>query len=692
MKAAALASAFAIAMAMTGCVSIEDQLNSPDPSTRLIGEHRLLTQARQSGKKEEVLNAVKRVQTKSLLLEIAKNANQERTAEGQQALSKLTDEKDFTTLACSAEAPSIRRMALEKVSQQESFLAICTHSRDSRIRKSAMDKLSPESLVRLPYSSALFPYWRKIKDQKTLAKIYRDGCGRFSQDDLKDIASKIEDEVILGEMVVPLSGPQVAMEQRNRETEVLKLSDTINELRNKAKEKSRDADRAKKKWSSREEKKARQDAADLLAQTTKLQNQLNLLKNSPVTGLYVTNDTARTALYCRIKSAEVFGKIVSAIGKDDRPLLKTREQLVPVLERMPENEALKLTLDKLHYYGTDSWNKGDFWPLELAADLAMIAKDSKTRVRLADAAIGKIEAIKDECRSALNFRLTWKNREEAAASKYAADFPLSEDERAEIVAMGGLAGRRVAEFINEETARKVLASGKMLDKKIEETLVAKIPGAKIDVAFYESVTSESVKVALFEKMPESVKESISAKASIATAFPSQESATSGKPSMKISVGDVNIANINMDDVVAAIRTWQKERWNSNKIGKIRKSKGRVEVDDLKLSAHHKDIQPFLDIMVADYVIYVNILDSFVDAQSPQDAVAMLLKSLSLKDMVKMTKDLAAAIDSAKSLKDNAGWKDVVPIGKDMLAITAISASMTNASGILKGIYDQIMSK
>lgn len=686
MKTAALASALAIVMAMTGCVTIEDQLNSPDPSTRLIGEHRLLTQARQSGKEEEVLNAVKRIQTKPLLLEIAKNANQKRIAGGREAFSKLTDEKDFATLACSAEAPSIRCMALEKVSQQESLFAICTQSRDSRIRKSAMDKLSSENLARIPYSSALFPYWKKITDQKTLAKIYRDGCGTFSQDDLNGIVAKIEDTAVLNEMVIPPPGPQITLAKRNREDKMSKLSETIKGLRIKADMHSRHADHAKKKFDAVKERKERQETANCIAKANELGKQLDILKSSPAEGLYITNDTARAVLYGRINDATVFEKILLATGEDSCPLLKTREQLVSVLERMPEDEALRLTLDKLHYYGTYLWNKGDFWSLELAASLAMIAKDSKTRVRLADAAIGKIEAIKDECRSNLNFRLRWSDREESAASKYAAAFPLSEDERAEIVAMGGLSGRRVAEIVDEETARKVLASGRMLDKKIEETLVAKIPEEKIDIALYESVVSVAAKAALYGKMPESVKKSIS------TASLSQESTISSNLSMKISVSDVNIANINMDDVVAAIRTWQKERWNSDKIGKLRKSKGRVEVDDLKLSAHHKDIQPFLDIMIADYVIYVNILDSFVDAKTPQDAVAMLFKSLSMDAFLKMAKDLARAIDSAKSLKDNAGWRDVVPIGQDMLVITAVSASMTNASGILKGIYDQLMAK
>ena len=673
-----------ISVAMTGCVSIEDQLNSQDPNVRVQGEYRLLTNARLSGKPEEVVSAINRIQTKSLLLEIAKNASQKRIGEGQAALSKLTDEKDFATLACSAEAPQIRRMAFAKVSKQETFLAICTQAGDPMIRKFAMDKLSPDNLAKLPYSSALLPYWKKITDQKTLAKIYRDGCGTFPQEDLKAIAEKIDDEAILEEMVIPPPGRETAMAQRNRENEIFKLSNEIKELRNKAEKRNKDANRAKKNWDLREEKRARQEVYNLLAQITQIQKRLDLMKNSPVTGLYVTNRIAQAALYGRIKNADVFGRIATATDEYGRPLFKTREQLIPILEKMPEDKALEFALGKLKSFGIYQLGNDDLVPLEIAVSLAGVAKESKTRVRLAVEAFGRIESIKDECKK--DFRYNWRDSSEKFAREYAESFSLSEDEKAEILAMGSLAGRRVAEIAGEETARKALTSGRSLGRDIEEQLVAKIPADKIDLPLYESVKSKVAKDALYEKMSDSVKESINA------ASATQEATASNKPSVKVSVGDVNIATINMDDVVAAIKTWQKERWEADKIVAIRKSKGRVAVDDLKLSANYKGIQPLLDIMIADYIIYVNVLDSFVDAQTPKYAVAMLLKSLSMDDIVKMAKDFASAVDSAKSIKDNAGWRDVIPIGKDMVTIYAVSSSMTNASGILKGIFDKLMSK
>ena len=70
-----------ISVAMTGCVSIEDQLNSQDPNVRVQGEYRLLTNARLSGKPEEVVSAINRIQTKSVLLEIAKDALYEKMSD-----------------------------------------------------------------------------------------------------------------------------------------------------------------------------------------------------------------------------------------------------------------------------------------------------------------------------------------------------------------------------------------------------------------------------------------------------------------------------------------------------------------------------------------------------------------------------------------------------------------------------------
>ena len=157
----------------------------------------------------------------------------------------------------------------------------------------------------------------------------------------------------------------------------------------------------------------------------------------------------------------------------------------------------------------------------------------------------------------------------------------------------------------------------------------------------------------------------------------------------LSVGSVDI---NMEEVRAAIKTWQKDRWNADVIAKAKEAKGKVCATDLKVEAKYKDLQPTFDLLIDDYVVYVNVLDAFADASSAGDAVSRLTKAISFDDVVKMAKDIGKAAEGAKSIKDKAGWRDALPIGKDLVSISTISASMTNASGILKSIFDQVMKK
>lgn len=159
--------------------------------------------------------------------------------------------------------------------------------------------------------------------------------------------------------------------------------------------------------------------------------------------------------------------------------------------------------------------------------------------------------------------------------------------------------------------------------------------------------------------------------------------------VNLPVGNVNI---NMEEVRAAIRTWQKDRWNADLIARSKEANGKVCAADFKVKAKYKDLQPTFDLLADDYAFYVNVLDSFADASSAGEAVSKLMNAMSFDDMIKMAKDIGNAVDGAKSIKDKAGWKDALPICKDLVTISAISASMTNASGILQSIFDQVMKK
>ena len=94
-----------ISVAMTGCVSIEDQLNSQDPNVRVQGEYRLLTNARLSGKPEEVVSAINRIQIKSVLLEIAKDALYEKMSD---SVKESINAASATQEATASNKPSVK--------------------------------------------------------------------------------------------------------------------------------------------------------------------------------------------------------------------------------------------------------------------------------------------------------------------------------------------------------------------------------------------------------------------------------------------------------------------------------------------------------------------------------------------------------------------------------------------------------
>lgn len=163
------------------------------------------------------------------------------------------------------------------------------------------------------------------------------------------------------------------------------------------------------------------------------------------------------------------------------------------------------------------------------------------------------------------------------------------------------------------------------------------------------------------------------------------------PDLKAEAKNAEI-RIDVDAIKASIKDWQNERWRQSDIVKFRKANGKVQAGDLRVVANYADLQPIFDLMVADYVVYVNVLDSFADAKSAPEAMVELTKAISLSDVIKMAEDIEKAVENAKSLKSKASWRDSVPIGKDMVAILKIASSMTNATGILKSILEQAVAQ
>ena len=149
--------------------------------------------------------------------------------------------------------------------------------------------------------------------------------------------------------------------------------------------------------------------------------------------------------------------------------------------------------------------------------------------------------------------------------------------------------------------------------------------------------------------------------------------------------EVNIT-VNKNDVKKVIAAWQTSRWKANEIENARKKNGKVQIDDLKVQCNLPEMQPMADLLVADYIMAVNLLDAYAAAPNEAEAVKMLVSSISMKDVAKMLEDSAKVMLSLKEIKDKAvsnKWKFI----KDSALITSMSASMGNGVKILKTLLE-----
>ena len=146
-------------------------------------------------------------------------------------------------------------------------------------------------------------------------------------------------------------------------------------------------------------------------------------------------------------------------------------------------------------------------------------------------------------------------------------------------------------------------------------------------------------------------------------------------------------NINKNDVKAAIRMWQDSRWKSNEIKAARKKCGKVQINDIAVNCNLPEMQPIADLIVANYIIAVNLLDAFESTPNETEAIKVLVSSISLKDVAKMTSDASKIMSSMDEIKEKAKnnkWK----FTKDTYLVTKMSASMSGGLKIVKQILEK----
>lgn len=299
------------ALALSGCMSLEERLASNDPDVKRAAEYELVSNSRRNGTEADRIAVINRVTDPGLLQEIAKAATPEvrhgssvmpsTIPDGTAALAKLNDQKILAALACAANAKEIRIAASGKVIDQAALVAVYGAAQDAEVKKVALDKMGAASLQKLPYSVDLIPYWAKVSDQKILAKIYRDGYAKLSENERVELAKKFSEEAVILEMVTSPSDQELRDEEYKRKEKGFELEGEMKSAKEKAAECKRRAARYRKDWSFVLAKDAEEDANKFKAKYVQAQKELNVLRSAGPKWLYVTNDVARAALYGCLK-------------------------------------------------------------------------------------------------------------------------------------------------------------------------------------------------------------------------------------------------------------------------------------------------------------------------------------------------------------------------------------------------------
>jgi len=169
-----------------------------------------------------------------------------------------------------------------------------------------------------------------------------------------------------------------------------------------------------------------------------------------------------------------------------------------------------------------------------------------------------------------------------------------------------------------------------------------------------------------------------------------ESAFGSLKKMASSISNSEV-EVNKDDVKAAIKVWQGSRWKNDEIIAARNKNGKVRTEDLAVKCNLEEMQPIADLLVADYIMAVNLLDAFQATPNEAEAVKALVSAISLEDVAKMMADAAKVTLSLKDLKEKAQnnkWKFM----KDSYLITSMSSSMSGGFKIVKEILEKELGK
>lgn len=173
--------------------------------------------------------------------------------------------------------------------------------------------------------------------------------------------------------------------------------------------------------------------------------------------------------------------------------------------------------------------------------------------------------------------------------------------------------------------------------------------------------------------------------------PSTKNATTQMPANQPVAVSTNANGTDADGIKSSIRSWQNKRWKCGAIMAARKAKGRVEIADLAETCETSELQPVMDILIADYVMLVNSVDAYAEADNEAEALAKFYSSLSMSDIAKVLEDSAQLARTLNDLRKGVGKFDFAKakaLASDAITIGKVTLNVGDVCGFAKGLLSQ----
>ena len=145
-------------------------------------------------------------------------------------------------------------------------------------------------------------------------------------------------------------------------------------------------------------------------------------------------------------------------------------------------------------------------------------------------------------------------------------------------------------------------------------------------------------------------------------------------------------SLTKEQIKEKIQKWQNDRWKKDVIDTARNTKGTVSASDLAETCETAELQPVMDLLIADYALLVNGLDAYAAASDETAALKAFTSSISASDLAKIRDDGTKLKDALNDLKEKTSLSDVSrmkALASDGMKIGKLALSVGDMCGVVK---------